>query len=575
MARTGWLAISLAGLVCGCGAEGDGGLGMVAQAVGGPTVTSVTLNPSSIAGGCGGSSTATVTLSAAAPAGGQSVSLTSSIPALAAAPPALTVPAGQTSASVTVWTNAKYRDYSGLAFSPVISASANGSTQSATLSVSAAIPPADIQNDTADRHGTVCGGSFPATFGERGILYQCFAGPTPGTVGHCTFKQECLEAGCVTASANGFQFGDGCGTGIPYPISESPSQAVGAASATGTITSVVTAPVNGLITTIHDSLYCVSTPYNVTIPQGQSSATFAISNTDTSVGQFVGLGIDLGGNQEGLSFYTVLPSGNCQPVTCASAGYECDIFTDGCCGYIDCGTCTAPNTTCGGGGVIGKCGCTPTNECQVQGYSCGNVSDGCGGTLNCGSCPGGQYCATFYHWCEVCPSSCSLLGACGSLTDPCTGNKMNCGSCPNGDPCINNKCCTRQDACANNGYNCGSASDGCGGTLNCGACASGQVCVNNICMNTICGGTRTCTPVTCGYLGMNCGTTADGCGGTLNCGSCPAGSSCVNNVCISNCTPYTCSQLHYNCGSAPDGCGGTLNCGRCGKRQTCVNNVCH
>src|SRR5438034_4462422 len=138
-----------------------------AAAVPGPIVTSLTLKPSSISGGSGATSTGTVTLSAAAPAGGTSVALSSSISALAAVPPSITVAAGQTSATFTVWTNPKYRDYSGLAFSPVISASANGGTQTATLSVSAQPPPADIQNDTADRHGDVCGGSFPATFVRR------------------------------------------------------------------------------------------------------------------------------------------------------------------------------------------------------------------------------------------------------------------------------------------------------------------------------------------------------------------------------------------------------------------------
>ena len=154
-----------------------------AAAVPGPIVTSLTLKPSSISGGSGATSTGTVTRSAAAPAGGTSVALSSSISALAAVPPSITIAAGQTSATFTVWTNPKYRDYSGLAFSPVITASANGGTQSATLSVSAQPPPADIQNDTADRHGDVCGGSFPATFGEKGILFTCFAGPTPGTAG--------------------------------------------------------------------------------------------------------------------------------------------------------------------------------------------------------------------------------------------------------------------------------------------------------------------------------------------------------------------------------------------------------
>ena len=500
-----------------------------AAAVPGPIVTSLTLKPSSISGGSGATSTGTVTRSAAAPAGGTSVALSSSISALAAVPPSITIAAGQTSATFTVWTNPKYRDYSGLAFSPVITASANGGTQSATLSVSAQPPPADIQNDTADRHGDVCGGSFPATFGEKGILFTCFAGPTPGTAGHCTFKQECLVSGCEPQSANGgFQFGDICGTGSPYPLSEHPSVVLGASSATGTVTSYFTAPRNGSMTTLDDPLYCVTVPFNVTIPQGKTSANFSITNTDTAIAHFVGLGITIPSSTEpaaqlGLSWYAVLPSGSCKPATCASLGYNCGIWTDGCCGYIDCGTCASPDT-CGGGNTLGVCGCTPTNTCAQQGWVCGTASDGCGGTLNCGTCPGGQYC-DLYHFCASCPASCAMLGFnCSTATDPCTGAKLNCGSCPSGEPCINNVCCVPQTTCINDGFNCGTASDGCGGTLDCGTCPSGQTCTNNVC-------TGGCTPVTCAGLGMNCGTTSNGCGATLNCGKCKKGQACVNNVC--------------------------------------------
>ncbi len=518
MKRGGWLVIPISVLVCAYGARAQSG----------PTVTSVSLSPSQISGGSGATSTGTVTLSAGAPSGGTSVSLASSLSALAAVAPSVTVPTGQARATFTVWTNPKYRDYSGLSFSPVISASANGSTQSATLSVSAPVTPADIQNDTADRSGDVCGGSFPATFGEKGILYTCFAGPTPGTAGHCAFKQECLVSGCEPQAANGFQFGDICGTGTPYPISEAPSVVVGASSATGTATSYFAAPSAGNTPTFDDPLYCVTVPYNITIPGGQTSATFPISNTDTTVAHFVGLGIAISSDfgpaaQLGLSWYAVLPSGSCKPATCASLGYNCGIWPDGCCGYINCGTCATPDS-CGGGNVVGVCGCTPNNECALQGWTCGTASDGCGGTLNCGSCPSGQYC-DLYHWCTSCPSSCVMLGfSCGSTINPCTGNKLNCGNCPNGEPCINNVCCVPQQTCVNNSLNCGTVSDGCGGTLDCGTCPSGETCTNNVC-------TGGCTPVTCSYLGMNCGTTADGCGGTLNCGNCKKGNTCVNNVC--------------------------------------------
>ena len=415
-----------------------------AAAASGPTVASVTLQPSSIAGGSGASSTGTVTLSAPAPSGGTAVTLSSSLSALAALPPSVTVAGGQTSATFTVITNPQYRDYSGLAFSPVIAASANGGARSATLFVSAQKPPADITNDTADRHGTVCGGAFPATSGEKGILYTCFAGPTPGTAGMCTFNQECLGSGCEPQSSGGtFSFNDSCGTGTPYPISDSPSVVVGASSATGTVTSYFVAPSGGTTTTITDGLSCVTVPFNVTIPQSKTSASFSISNTDTSVGRFVPLGVTISSStmsaaQLGLTWYAVLPSGSCKADTCAAHGYNCGIFDDGCCGQINCGTCSAPDT-CGGGGTVGVCGCTPST-CASQGFLCGTAPDNCGGTLNCGTCPTGQSCNLFYHFCQ---SGCQT--------------------------------------CAGQAFNCGTASDGCGGTLRCGKCKRGQTCANNVC----------------------------------------------------------------------------------------------
>jgi hypothetical protein len=53
--------------------------------------------------------------------------------------------------------------------------------------------------------------------------------------------------------------------------------------------------------------------------------------------------------------------------------------------YIDCSSnadCSGYDT-CGGGGVEGQCGCTPTT-CPAG--SCGWIDDGCGGTLDCGAC---------------------------------------------------------------------------------------------------------------------------------------------------------------------------------------------
>jgi hypothetical protein len=93
-----------------------------------PTVSSLTLNPSTVVGGAQ-SSTGTVTLSGPAPAGGAQVMLSSS-DAAATVPPSVIVPAGSTSATFTVNTSTVL-----VSTSSTITASYNNTSQSATLSV--------------------------------------------------------------------------------------------------------------------------------------------------------------------------------------------------------------------------------------------------------------------------------------------------------------------------------------------------------------------------------------------------------------------------------------------------------
>ena len=93
-----------------------------------PTLSSLTLNPTSVIGGLQ-SSTGTVTLSAPAPAGGATVMLSSNNGA-ARVPSSVFIPAGATSANFTVNTSIVL-----FSTSATISASHNGTTRTATLSV--------------------------------------------------------------------------------------------------------------------------------------------------------------------------------------------------------------------------------------------------------------------------------------------------------------------------------------------------------------------------------------------------------------------------------------------------------
>ncbi len=89
------------------------------------------------------------------------------------------------------------------------------------------------------------------------------------------------------------------------------------------------------------------------------------------------------------------PPPNCVPTTCPAQNIGCGPAGDGCGNLLDCGPCTKPGDTCGGGGTPFQCGqthtCTPTT-CAALGYSCGPAGDGCGGVLDCGKCMAPQTC---------------------------------------------------------------------------------------------------------------------------------------------------------------------------------------
>jgi hypothetical protein len=95
------------------------------------TLSSLTLNPTSVTGGA--TSQGTVTLSGAAPSGGAVVMLASSNGAIASVPPSVTVAAGATSASFTVTTTPV-----SVSTTVNISATYAGLTKTATLTV---MPP--------------------------------------------------------------------------------------------------------------------------------------------------------------------------------------------------------------------------------------------------------------------------------------------------------------------------------------------------------------------------------------------------------------------------------------------------
>jgi thermitase len=175
------------------------------QAAGGgggtPSLSSLSLNPSTVVGG--NPSTGTVTLTAPAQSGGFTVQLSSSNPSVASVPSSVTVPQGQTSANFTVTTTPVTSQTN-----VTITASAQGVTRQATLTVTP---------------------------------------PSPVTLQSLTIN---------------------------------PSSVWGGSSATGTVTLSAPAPAGGAVVQLRSSLpNRAIVPSTVTVPAGQTSASFTIRTT--------------------------------------------------------------------------------------------------------------------------------------------------------------------------------------------------------------------------------------------------------------------------------------------------------
>src|ERR1039458_5714726 len=156
-----------------------------------PTPSSVTLAPSTVTGG--NPSTGTVLLSGPAPAGGSVVALASSLTSSAPVPASVSIPAGVTSGTFTVTTLAQTATRT-----VTISASLNGLSASAVLTVTRVLPVGNATFDTTlkvPRCLTV--GTFCDTGGMidgRGLL-----GPETNT-------PNTINATCIDGTAGTYHY---------------------------------------------------------------------------------------------------------------------------------------------------------------------------------------------------------------------------------------------------------------------------------------------------------------------------------------------------------------------------------
>ncbi len=149
-------------------------------------------------------------------------------------------------------------------------------------------------------------------------------------------------------------------------------------------------------------------------------------------------------------------SNGCVAETCLSQGFNCGPAGDGCGNELQCGTCQA-GQACGAGGMPGVCApldgsaCNPIS-CATQGFNCGPAGNGCGGEIQCGTCPSGEACGAGGN-----PGKC---GPTGCAPQTCAAQNINCG--PAGDGCggtIQCGTCTAPATCGGGGTpgQCGSS----------------------------------------------------------------------------------------------------------------------
>ncbi|HYO59022.1 MAG TPA: hypothetical protein VEU50_40255, partial [Archangium sp.] len=401
--------------------------------------------------------------------------------------------------------------YSALAFSPTITASANGSSASATLSVTAQPRPGSIDSDSSQRFGNSCGGKFPSSAGDHGVLYSCQTGADFGTVGKCTFLQEC-PLGCESEPSENFKYSDHCATSGPFPISLNPSYIIGGAPSQGTLLLGAAAPAGSKAMVRAKSTTATAFPTGYApIATGATTSGFKVATSILPAVEFVGLGVNFEiptpccegsifmKDRTALTWLVVTPPPENPP---AQPQPVLGFFT------VD------PDQVSGNGSAYATLWLSGMSQASGPTISVTSSHPQIAPVPSSVTIPDGSNVQSFWIATANPPATTHVTF---TATDGVRTVTETLAVAPS--TCV-------PTTCAAQGKTCGSVSNGCGGWLDCGVCSGGQVCTfQNVC----------CTPLTCASAGKNCGSIADGCGNYPDCGTCTAPETCggggVNNVC--------------------------------------------
>lgn len=257
-------------------------------------ISSVSVSPTSVAGGL--TSTGTVTLQMAAPSGGAVVTLSSSNTSAATVPASVTVAAGATSATFTVTTLAvtstqsvtvtatynKIVRTAALSVTPLTVSSVTlsptsvigGVSSTGTVTISSAAPTAGTvvtlksssTSATVPASVTVASGKTTATFT---VTTSAVASSTSATVTGTIGSSSANAALTITAPT-------------VSSVTLSPTSLVGGASSTGTITLSGAAPTGGTTVSLKSSSTSSTVPSSVSVSAGAKTATFTITTVAVS-----------------------------------------------------------------------------------------------------------------------------------------------------------------------------------------------------------------------------------------------------------------------------------------------------
>jgi len=286
-----------------------------------PPISNLALTPNSI--GPAGISFATVTLANKAPAGGVHITLGSSDPAVA-----------------SIIQNGE----------PFVEGSCTVSHTAETIQAESSVPqPTTVTISASSGAPGQAPVTAPLAITNGCVPVACSGGPTCGPQSNgCGGVINC---GCSTPgqTCGGGGSANVCGSGVPAPtaLSFSPSTVPSGTPSTGTVTINVPAPAGGIVVSLSSTSTFVTVPPSVTVPAGQTMATFSATTTAFSAGT-VSANITAGGSVTVSAILTVTASAPaaCTPTTCAALGQTCGTASDGCGGTLTCGgACsTAPAT---------------------------------------------------------------------------------------------------------------------------------------------------------------------------------------------------------------------------------------